>query len=178
MKRVSISAKHIPIVKSYVLLVLFCSFLTSCGKKGAWEYFTWRYELGKSTYHYSCDNGKANDYQQDEDNIFWEGMTCQELGYTISLPKSERVWGQYVATNDGSYPGANGKWGTNSSSSGDPCSLSNYKGPTSDVQSASFCQTAFVYKCKGNAAGVKSSCATYTQFRQVNSKLPACPYCN
>jgi hypothetical protein len=160
-----------------ILLLFGIITLSSCEKywwQGACEY------ASKSRTYFYCEHQSSSDCKGSSYNdvSFHDGETCSDVGY--SKKSSTAGITEWISPSGRSHPGYSStfKNSSTSSTSGTSCSLDNYSGPTYDVQSASFCKSAFLYKCQGNSAGVTSSCTTYKQFQDMTPGLPTCSYCN
>lgn len=163
-------------MKKYIFFVAIIFSLYSCDKyrNGVWEYRTGQLNEYTEFDKYNCYSDEDAFTLESDFAKFSEDKTCADLGYTIFVPESN--W--YISEEGSNTPGKYGYWGDKAGNIGGTCSLDDYVGPTIDVQSASFCQSAYVYDCEGNAEGVQSTCATYKQFQEITPGLPNCPYCN
>ena len=161
--------QYINILALTLLIFLF----SGCDKYegGVWEFR----EQNATTFYsgniYRCFDDDDYFTEETENRVFHKGRSCPELGYS----KYNDTIQSYVNEKGKYFPGKNGKWG---SGNGVACSPQGYTGPTADVQSASFCEQAYVYQCQGIPEGVTSVCNTYKTFQSITPGLPDCPYCN
>lgn len=135
---------------------------------------------------YKCENDQENDRCDRNDaeisDRFWEGKTCINLGYFFDGGFSG--W-RYDEQNN-VKPGAYGAWGDGSASgteadannSGGSCGEDDYDGPEFDIQIDSQCKAAFVYRCSGADEAADVACQLYQVYRDQDSSIPVCPYCN
>lgn len=105
--------------------------------------------------------------------------TCEGDLYCYTCENADNEWwteGRCATSHEAAQAFCDDS-GTVSGGGGGACS-SPYSGPTSDVQSSSFCKAAYNYKCAGDQQKVDANCAYYRQFQQDNPGLASCPYCN
>ena len=152
------------------LLVLIGLFLfSSCGLlpgtiKGACEA---KFSAPSGGTLYFCANGTdgycetyitSMDYTETH---FFAGDDCSDLGYDGRT--TTQGWIYNSAGSE--YPGDDGYFSSDSSSSSPSYCTSSYEGPTSDIQRDSYCQAAYTYLCVGGYSAtsteVTSQCDIY-----------------
>ena len=98
----------------------------------------------------------------------------------LPISSSSATTAKYSGSASG-YVSSSSTGGSGSSTSGSgasaSCSLSNYKGPTDDIQTYSFCQEAYAYKCVGDTTNAAKVCTLLNSFLQSMGSGTARSYC-
>lgn len=125
---------------------------------------------------YSTYNPSTADYSCNAGYTAVDGFSCCPSNALYHCPSLGKCYTSCeAATNAGC---GNIVFSTTSGGSGGGGNCTgSYNGPTGDIQSDSFCQAAWNYRCNGQNAQADANCTVYKQLQDDNPGMPDCPYC-
>jgi len=165
-------------------LLLFIALTTaSCGLTAPDSCVTTQtFEGQSSPQSYSCDEGGAEEYCTDYDDVNVEGydfhidatwhsgQACEDVGYPYECGYE---WLSNASCDGSLPPGAGGSGG--GSGGGGSCGSSSYGGPYyDDYQVESQCEALYAYGCSAEAKA--AICEILDQW-ESNGVPNVCPYC-
>lgn len=126
---------------------------------------------------YSTYNPNSADYSCQSGYTAVGSLTCCPSNAPYHCPSRGKCYTSCEAASDAGCGNIVLSTTSGGGSGGGGCS-GGYNGPTGDIQSDSFCQAAWNYRCNGQDAQADANCQIYQQLQDDNPGLPDCPYCN
>lgn len=164
-------------MKYFILLITLFTFVACSEDEVIWvtqESVTTFPDGNKLCYCFEVDHLDDSDvtygYERASELVEYymhKGRKCEALGYI-------KQNGSFIGPDGGTKPGANGYFASGNSANCDEP----YQSPTSDVQLDALCQTAYIYRCAGNAAEANFTCEQYAILASTTTSAPPCPYCD